>query len=334
MIPIFNVESLSLSILSLIFIVGVALLTWGGDLLTRGSSDIAFLLKIPATIIGLTVVSMATSMPELFTSIIGTIQGRDDLVIGNIVGSNIGNLGLILGVAAIISPVLIQKRLIKWEVPFLLGVTIVFIFFAGDGVLARHEGIVLIATIVAYILVLVRNAIEGDPDMGLTKSDEVEIGPTNRQTVPFCIFYILIGTVMLGFGADMMIQSATVVAHRLDLSETIIGLTIVAIGTSLPELATSIVAAIRKESDLIAGNIIGSNLFNLLLVGGAASIVSPLNQEPMLIKFEYPVMLLLTGIVWLFYSTDKKVSRSEGIVLVLLYLLVISIIYLYRNGIL
>ena len=139
---------------------------------------------------------------------------------------------------------------------------------------------------------------------------------------------------MLGFGADMMIQSATVVAHRLDLSETIIGLTIVAIGTSLPELATSIVAAIRKESDLIAGNIIGSNLFNLLLVGGAASIVSPLNQEPMLIKFEYPVMLLLTGIVWLFYSTDKKVSRSEGIVLVLLYLLVISIIYLYRNGIL
>tara|TARA_B100001093_G_C26458962_1_gene855589 strand:- start:380 stop:775 length:396 start_codon:yes stop_codon:yes gene_type:complete len=131
-----------------------------------------------------------------------------------------------------------------------------------------------------------------------------------------------------------MIQSATVVAHRLDLSETIIGLTIVAIGTSLPELATSIVAAIRKESDLIAGNIIGSNLFNLLLVGGAASIVSPLNQEPMLIKFEYPVMLLLTGIVWLFYSTDKKVSRSEGIVLVLLYLLVISIIYLYRNGIL
>jgi cation:H+ antiporter len=139
---------------------------------------------------------------------------------------------------------------------------------------------------------------------------------------------------MLGFGADMMIQSATVVAHRLDLSETIIGLTIVAIGTSLPELATSIVAAMRKESDLIAGNIIGSNLFNLLLVGGAASIVSPLNQEPMLIKFEYPVMLLLTGIVWLFYSTDKKVSRSEGIVLVLLYLLVISIIYLYRNGIL
>ena len=213
-------------------------------------------------------------------------------------------------------------------------VTIVFIFFAGDGVLARHEGIVLIATIVAYILVLVRNAIEGDPDMGLTKLDEVEIGPEKRQTVPFCIFYILIGTIMLGLGADMMIQSATVVAHRLDLSETIIGLTIVAIGTSLPELATSIVAAIRKESDLIAGNIIGSNLFNLLLVGGAASIVSPLNQEPMLIKFEYPVMLLLTGIVWLFYSTDKKVSRSEGIVLVLLYLLVISIIYLYRNGIL
>ena len=334
MIPIFNVESLSLLILSLIFIVGVALLTWGGDLLTRGSSDIAFLLKIPATIIGLTVVSMATSIPELFTSIIGTFQGIDDLVIGNIVGSNIGNLGLILGVAAIISPVLIQKRLIKWEVPFLLGVTIVFIFFAGDGVLARHEGIVLIATIVAYILVLVRNAIEGDPDMGLTKLDEVEIGPEKRQTVPFCIFYILIGTIMLGLGADIMIQSATVVAHRLDLSETIIGLTIVAIGTSLPELATSIVAAIRKESDLIAGNIIGSNLFNLLLVGGAASIVSPLNQEPMLIKFEYPVMLLLTGIVWLFYSTDKKVSRSEGIVLVLLYLLVISIIYLYRNGIL
>lgn len=335
MIPIPGLDNSALFILFALFVAGVAMLTWGGDLLTRGSSDIAFKLRIPATIIGLTVVSMATSMPELFTSLIGTIQEKDDLVIGNIVGSNIGNMGLILGIAAVVCPVKIQKRLITREVPFLIGVTLVFIFFAADGELARHEGIVLLATLFAYILVLVRNSLNKDRDSEQTYTpdfDSIDIGPERRLSIPFCIVFIVFGTALLAVGADILIQSSIIVAQRFDVSETIIGLTIVALGTSLPELAASVVAAIRKESDLIAGNIIGSNLFNLMFIGGTASIVAPLGQDPLLMKFEYPVMLLLTGIVWLFYSTDKKVSRSEGIVLIFIYLLLVSIIYLYRNG--
>lgn len=313
------------------------MLTWGGDLLTRGSSDIAFKLKIPATIIGLTIVSMATSMPELFTSVIGAVNGKDDLVIGNIIGSNIANMGLILGIAALVCPVKIQRRLITWEVPFLIGVTVVFIFFAADGTLARHEGIVLLATMACYLLVLVRNAMnkDRDADLGYTPDfDTIEVSPDKRNAVPFCILLIAVGTIMLAIGADVLIQSAETVAYRIGISETIIGLTVVALGTSLPELAASVVAAIRKESDLIAGNIIGSNLFNLMFIGGAASTIKPLAQEASLLKFEYPVMLLMTGIVWLFYSTDKRVSRSEGFVLVFIYLLLMTIIYLYRNHLL
>ncbi len=334
MLELFDInQNLPLWLLIIANIVSILMLAKGGDYLTQGASDIAFRLKINPIVIGLTIVSVATSMPELFTCLSASLKGSDDIALGNILGSNLGNMGLIMGVTAIMMPVVIPRRLIMWELPFLLGVTIVFFLLCAGGALERHEGILLLITMAAYLIVIIRYEKDdhsSDSEEPVSKSTVLD---SQRSSLPKCVILIAIGGVLLFIGSDLLIDSSVATAKKFNVSEIIIGLTVVAIGTSLPELATCMVAVMRKESELIAGNIVGSNLFNTLFVSGAVSMYSgQLSVDHGLLLFEFPAMILLTGILWLFFITERTVTRVEGVLLVISYFAMISLAFFDRQG--
>jgi len=226
-------------------------------------------------------------MPEFFTTFFDSVKGNTGLGIGNIVGSNIANIGLILGVTTLIYPIAIQSRFISREAPFLLAVTLLFAWLSKGG-LSRIDGLVLMLVLVGYLVYLVRSA----------KSDEMdplsEEGSTKGESLFKSIVYIILGALLLGVGAEVLVNSAVEVATRLAVSPVLIGITVVAIGTSLPELGASIAAARQKQSAICAGNIVGSNLFNLLFVGGGVSMAFPLKVDLSLFDFAYPAMIGMT----------------------------------------
>lgn len=285
----------------------------------------ALTLKISPIVVGLTIVAMATSMPELLTSALGAYRGSYDLAVGNIVGSNICNIGLILGISALIRPIKIDRKLINTEMPLLFLVTVVFSLFALGGV-GHVEGMILVGSLVVYLIFLIRgaNKLSDVPEEEYTE----EIG-TRIESLSFCLLLVAIGGTLLAFGAEFLVGSATEMARRMEVSEVLIGITIVALGTSLPELATSVVAASRGQSDLVAGNIVGSNLFNILLIVGGVSAFQPLAVNKSLFTVEIPSMVVITLILWLIFITGRKVTRMEGIVLLVLYA---AIIYLSINS--
>lgn len=311
------IEGLAVGWLAIFFGVGVVLLVFGGDGLCRGAVHLARALRIPPVIIGLTVVSIATSMPELFTSLFGALRGSGSLAVGNIIGSNIGNVGLILGVAALLCPLTVRSRLVRRDVPILIVVTIIFLLLAWKG-FNRVDGIVLLALCVGYFAYLVKGARKGILDAPGEIDDPV-------HSLWGAVAWVVGGAIALAVGADCLVGSAVGIARKFGVTEVVIGLTVVAIGTSLPELAAAVAAAVKKEADLCAGNIIGSNLFNLILVGGAVAVVSPLEVEAALFYWELPVMFLLTLILWPFFWTGKVVSRPEGAILITLYVAFLAI---------
>lgn len=318
-------DSLSIYLLLPILVVGLALLFYGGDWLCEGASKLALRLGTSALAVGLTVVSLATSMPELVTALIAAARGSPDLAVGNIVGSNLANIGLILGVAALVYPISINSRLVLKEMPILIFATLLFTIVSMGGVIDRKEGLLLLAGMGAYLFFIFKTAKSftideipialGAPD-GLKSKEAISIAD--------CCTRIACGTLFLAAGAELLVGSSVEIAHRIGVSEVIIGLTVVAIGTSLPELAASVVAALRRESDLCVGNIIGSNLFNILFIGGTVALVAPLPVlENHLFVIEYPAMVLLTLILWGLIFTDRNVSRLEGGLLILLYSLIL-----------
>ncbi len=300
---------------------GLWLLTYGGDWLSQGASSLALRFRINPVVVGLTVVSIATSMPEMITSLVAAANGSAGLAVGNIVGSNLCNLGLILGIAALISPLSIQSRLIRMEVPVLFAVTLLFGGMAwgwmgGVSLIGRWEGILLLVGTVGYLIYLIRGARQGLDESTDHLGDDL---PPVVQSSGLIAVLILVGSAALAIGAELVFRSSVELAHRLDVNETLIGLTIVAVGTSLPELAASIAAAVRKQSDIVAGNIIGSNIFNMLLIGGATSTAYTLPIQPNLLGMEFPAMLGLTGLTWYLFWTGKVVTRREGLLLVVVY---------------
>lgn len=318
--------SFSTIILVVFLVIGLVLLCFGGDWLAKGASGLALKLNINPVVVGLTIVSIATSMPELITGIIAAKQGSTDLAMGNIIGSNLGNSGLILGIAALVSPIVIQARLIKQEVPILLVATVLFTFmamrgFLGGGEISRWEGWILLTFGALYLVFLVVQAKKGKADDLEGLVEEVKDTP---KSLAICISLIIGGSIGLTVGADFLVGGAREIAVRMNVSEMIMGLTFVALGTSLPELAASVAAALRKESDLIAGNIVGSNIFNIVLVGGGISSIFPIPVDKGLMVVQFPSLLLFTVLLWLAFFTDKKVSRYEGFFLILLYLLIIG----------
>lgn len=323
-------QSLSFLILSLILVVGLVLLMFGGDWLARGAGSLAVNLKINPVIVGLTVVAVATSMPELIVCMLAGAKGNFEIATNNIVGSNLGNIGLIMGVAALIYPMTIQNRLIRQEMPFLLFATLLFIalgysWSGGVHQISRIDAFILLAVITAYIVFLVVQA-KRSSKQDSAEFDEDLSNPI--ESIGLCVVLVVGGGLALAAGADLLIGSAEQIALRLNMSQGLVGLTIVALGTSLPELAASVSAALRKQGDIIAGNIVGSNIFNLLLIGGGVGVIYPIEMEAGLFRMEYPVLLVFTLLLWFAFFTGRKVMRWEGAALLVLYFASIVFIWL------
>jgi cation:H+ antiporter len=286
----------------------------GGESLIRGASRLARALGIHPIVIGLTVVGFGTSAPELVVCIIAAFKGSSDIVLGSIVGSNIANIGLILGIAALIRPITIQIKLIKAEVPLMIFLSIALYAVSLNLGLGRIEGAFLLACLIAFTIYSYYGALR---EPYRVKQEYKEFIGDNSSTLRQ-IAFIVLGLLLLVIGARLIVNSAISIATAFGISEIVIGIAAVAVGTSLPELATSIVAALRKENDIIVGNIVGSNIFNIGMLG-LVSLIKPVGINPELLRFEYPVMLLLALLVLPIMRTGHRVSRVEGIFLLLIY---------------
>lgn len=294
----------------LYIIIGVALVLVGADRLTEGASALARRMHVPEIVIGLTIVACGTSMPEFFVSLMSALNGTPDMAVGNVVGSNTMNAMLIVGCAAMVAPMVISRNTVRKDIPFAVGASLLLILLTLDSAIGRTDGIVLLlgfAAFMAYTLWQTKGA----------KTDEQDaVKPQNPW---LSVLYVLLGLAGLVFGSDLFVDAASRVAATLGVSQSVIGLTIVAGGTSLPELATSVVAARKGQSAIAIGNVIGSNVFNILLILGATAVISPLQMEG-ITALDMGVMCGSMMMVWLFSYTRYTVERWEGALLVFCYL--------------
>ena len=299
---------------------GIILLSHGGDVLTKSSVDLSLKFSVPKIIIGMTVVSFATSAPELIVSLNATLNGFSNFAIGNVIGSNIANIGLVLGIITIIYPITLQQRFYTSDFPILMLSTFLFYLLLITGnKISRGEGIVLlvlISLILIYLFLYQKKSI----------SEFSDVGDTSKISIPKSIFYVLFSGLLLWLGSETLIKSAISVANKYEISERVISVTMVAIGTSIPELAASVVASIKKQNDLSIGNLIGSNIFNLLVVIGITSTVLPIEQiEPKIIFNDMLWVILFSAIILpLAYLKRRNIlTRKKGIILLTLYLIFI-----------
>lgn len=297
----------------LLLVVGFVMLMKGADWFVDGASKIADKFGIPHLVIGLTIVAFGTSAPEAAVSISAGLKGSVDLAISNVVGSNIMNVLLILGLASIIYPLAVKPSTIKIDIPFVFGISILLLIFGvADGEIGRLEGIIfwiLLAVDVAYMIKLAMK--------GQGEGEEIA-GADENDTMVKLLALIIIGGVLIIWGSDITVDAATIIAQKLGMSERLIGLTIVAFGTSLPELVTSCVAAKKKETDIAVGNIVGSNLFNILFVLGTTAVITPIAYESAFI-FDNVIAILVMAVLWLFVYKDKKLNRTGGIIMLVMY---------------
>lgn len=297
----------------ILIIVGFALLIVGADFLVDGASGIAKKFHIPEIIIGLTIVSIGTSMPELFVSITSAIDGYSDMALGNVIGSNLCNLLLILGLSSLIKPVDFQEETRKYEIPMCLLFTIILMIFSNtSGGISRIEAVILLVLFGLFIAYTIY--------MGKKKSKEdSKVVEENNKTIKNIILIIL-GIIGLKFGGDFVVNNAVNIAQMFNISEKVISLTILAIGTSLPELVTSVTAAIKENSDIAIGNIIGSNIFNILLILGVASVIKPITFNSSY-NMDLSILCISMVILALFpiIPPKNKMSRANGLIYVLMY---------------
>ena len=312
--------------LVLVFLViGFVLLIKGADFFVEGSSSVAKRLHVPSIIIGLTIVAMGTSLPETAVSVSASITGNNELAVSNAVGSNIFNLMVVIGVCAVLATVNVAKETIKRDIPFSLicaGLLMLLgIIGVGDksGMTLGHlDGVILIIFFAGYVFYMIKIALKASKE---GRKVEVEGGSDEEiklVSVPVSILFIAGGAVAIAIGGDMTVDAASRIANELGMSQTLIGLTIVSIGTSLPELVTSIVAARKNEVDMALGNAIGSNVFNILMVLGIASAISPISIITENI-IDLCVLIVFTVCVWIFAGTRKKIGRIEGVCMVAFY---------------
>ncbi len=310
-----------------LFLVGFVLLTGGAEFLVRGASRLAARLGIPRAVIGLTVVAFGTSLPELVVSVVANLSGQGDIAVGNIVGSNIANIGLILGVAAVLSPLYVDGGIVRREFPLLLAASLVFVALAWNGQLGMIEGIILAIGLVWFTYSSYtatrsspQKAIEGHGDMQIATAIDEGIGRPSAE--PWMdAGLILIGLGCLIVGANWLVSAAESLARTFGVSELIIGLTLVAVGTSLPELATTVVAVRRREADLAVGNVVGSNLFNMLFIGGFSSLIHPLTVQTRVLLVDLPIMVAITLVAFLMTLRPPfRFERWQGGVLLTAYL--------------
>lgn len=302
---------------------GFIALVGGAELMVRGASRLATLTGVSPLVIGLTVIAFGTSAPELGVGVTSAFSGQAGIAVGNVVGSNIANVLLILGLSALAAPLIVSRQLLRIEVPLTLGFSLLVWALALDGVVGRLEGALLFSEVIAYTIWTIRRSrLEHcASDSGLADESHAETG--QARSLLRNLLLILAGLVMLGVGSHWLVSGAVALAKHFGVSDLLIGLTIVSIGTSLPELATSVMASVRGQRDLAVGNIVGSNLFNLLVVLGLTSIVAP-NGVPVAeqaLRFDIPVMIAVMAICLPIFFTGYRVSRWEGLLLTGYYLI-------------
>lgn len=295
----------------LLAIVGIAVVIWGADRLTSGAVGIAERMRIPQLIIGLTIVAMGTSAPELFVSLVSSLAGTPDMAVGNVVGSNIFNILVIVGVTALVAPMAISRPTVRRDLPVCVISGILFGVICIDGEVSRLESAVLFVCFITYLVYTIR---EGKKGAAATNESEA-VKPMNTW---LAIFFIIIGLGCLVGGGYVFVLGATGIAKALGVSDAVIGLTIVAGGTSLPELATSVVAARKGNSEIAIGNVIGSNIFNILMIIGLTGIITPMNIVGVTI-IDIAVMVLSGFLLWMFCYTKYTVERWEGFVMTAAY---------------
>ncbi|MEM7048281.1 MAG: calcium/sodium antiporter [Acidobacteriota bacterium] len=302
--------------IDLIWIIGgAALLYFGGDLLVNGSSSLARILGMSPLVVGLTVVAFGTSSPELAATLVAAYKGAPQVAIGNVLGSNIANLGLILGSAALFYPLLAMARFIRRELPFMILTSALMMPLALDGSYGAIDGLMLVALLVFYLWMLLRKGEKPVVEEEFRNEFGDETGTIWKAAIS-----VLVGIGLLVGGAYALVEGAVSLARGFGISETVIGITAVALGTSLPELAAALVAARRREGDIILGNIVGSNIFNVLAILGLAAIALPIPVDIGEIRTPFLVMMFLSLILLPFLLTRRRLSRPEGAFLLLVYL--------------
>lgn len=294
---------------------GAIFLYFGADWLVTGSSKLAARLGVSSLIIGLTIVAFGTSAPELVVSLASALKGNPDIALGNVLGSNICNIGLILGLTAIISPITVHADLIKRDLWIMIGGSVLLAIMALTGSINRFEGAILAAGIIGYIWLNIRIARKQGAEAIAIEIQEIKPKVGN---MPLNLIMMVAGLVLLVIGANVFVDGAVFVAQMLDVSDAAIGLTIVAIGTSLPELATSVVAAAKGEGDISLGNIVGSNIFNIFAILGVTSLASPIHAYGISI-YQVILMFVFAIIAYPIARTGMKISRTEGIFLFVSY---------------
>lgn len=317
----------------LLLIIGLLVLVFGGEFLVKGAVGFSRTMKISPLIVGMTVVAFGTSAPELIVSLTSALEGNPGIAIGNVAGSNIANIGLVLGLTVIIFPIVADRQTKRVDLPMMIFSTFLFYFFARDGILEMYEGIIMVAIIIAFTFGLIRygrrkSIAEGNEDW----VDE-------RKTPSYwkSLLFLHIGFVGLYFGADWFIEGAVGIADVLlagnPEKDTIIGVTVVAFGTSAPELVASTVAAYKKETDISIGNLIGSNIFNILVVLGITSIVKPIPVTNEVIEFDMLWVIAIALLLVVMIAVGKKIGRLKGAILLATYITYITIILLRVKGV-
>ena len=321
------INGLPIAAVILLLAVGFAFLVKGADFFVEGSSSIAKMLKVPPIIIGLTIVAMGTSLPETAVSVTASLVQNNELAVSNVVGSNIFNLMFVIGVCSILTPIMVQKATVVRDIPLSLGCALFLLVLGVSGLgdkagmtLGHADGVIFLIVFAGYIFTMVRSAMKARAAGQKVEIEGVEECDNMKElSYGKSILFLIVGAAAIAFGGDLTVDTASRIAIELGMSQTLVGLTIVSIGTSLPELVTSVVAARKNEVDMAVGNAVGSNIFNILMVLGISSAISPvaLIRENII---DIVLLMVFSVMVWIFAGTRKKIERKEGIIMVVVYL--------------
>lgn len=321
------INGLPIAAVILLLAMGFAFLVKGADFFVEGSSSIAKKLKVPPIIIGLTIVAMGTSLPETAVSVTASLVQNNELAVSNVVGSNIFNLMFVIGVCSILTPIMVQKATVVRDIPLSLGCALFLLVLGISGLgdkagmtLGHADGVIFLIVFAGYIFTMVRSAMKARAAGQKVEIEGVEECDNMKElSYGKSILFLIVGAAAIAFGGDLTVDTASRIAIELGMSQTLVGLTIVSIGTSLPELVTSVVAARKNEVDMAVGNAVGSNIFNILMVLGISSAISPvaLIRENII---DIVLLMVFSVMVWIFAGTRKKIERKEGIIMVVVYL--------------
>ncbi len=307
-------------------LLGIVFLAAGGDLFVRGAVGLARMMQISPLLTGIVLVGFGTSMPELVTSLNAALQGSPGIAVGNVVGSNIANILLVLGLVALLCPVVAEPESFNRDAPMLALTAFGLAVFALTGVFGRVAGLVFLLVLAAYLFASYRSALQGNDAQAEVQTHQADLATPAPEALRLLLLFTVFGGAGVVGGAAMMIDGSITLARFMGVSETIIGLTAIAVGTSLPELATSVSAALRRQTDLAFGNVLGSNIFNVVGILGVTALVSPLPVPREVIAYDLWVVLAVTGLLLIFAFTRAQINRREGFVFLVLYAAYIAFI--------